>query len=623
MKMFLPFLLILTALDFGLGATLTVTDPTDMGPGSLRQALVEAADGDIITFALPVPGSIGLTSGELVIDKDLTIIGPGAANLTIERDSASSDLFGIIEITAGHIVSISGITLAHGDGETGAIHNLGTVTLQNCAILENTAFDLGACAGAICNTGDLTILNSTIADNSTSFAPAGISSSTGILTLTNCTLSGNIVGGLANGQQIVLDPPQSPGGALFISGGSAVITNCTIAGNIAGFGGDGIYAANATVEIKNTIIAGNGTQDVSGELDSLGYNLIGNGDGATVTPMTGDQIGTATSPIDPLLGPLQDNGGPTETRALLAGSPAIDKGGAADGVVTDQRGRFRPVDAIAIPPAQDGDNSDIGAFEKQAAQSLNISTRLQVLGGENILDAGFIITGTDPKRVLVRGIGPSLAAAMVPNFLADPVLELHDSTSLLLTNDNWKDSQEAEIEATNLAPKNDAESALITTLEPGTYTAILSGKSGGTGIGLVEVYDLDSAAISTLANTSTRGLVSTGDNVMISGFILGAGEGVVDKVLVLALGPSLASAGVTNPLEDPNLELHDGNGALIASNDNWRDSNEAEIEATGLAPTDDREAALLQSLPAGPYTAIVRGGEEQSGIALVEIFDLH
>jgi hypothetical protein len=623
MKMFPSFLLTLTAVNFSFGATLTVTNTADTGPGSLRQALVEAADGDIITFALPTPSSIGLTSGNLMVDKDLTITGPGAANLTIERDSASSDLFDILEITAGHIVSVAGVTVAHGDGETGAIYNLGTLTLENCAISENTASDLGACAGAICNTGDLTILNSTIANNVTAFAPAGISSFKGALTLTNCTLSGNLVGGFGSTPSVVLNPPQSPGGGLFLSGGSAVITDSTIADNIAGFGGDGIFVGNATVEIKNTIIAGNGTQDVSGKVGSLGYNLIGNGDGATITAAAGDQIGTATAPIDPLLGPLQDNGGPTETRALLPGSPAIDKGGAADDIATDQRGRFRPVDAIAIPPAQDGDNSDIGAFEKQAAQSLNISTRLQVLSGENILDAGFIITGTDSKRVLVRGIGPSLAEAMVPNFLADPVLELHDSTSLLLTNDNWKESQEAEIEATNLAPKDDAESALIATLQPGTYTAVLSGKSGGTGIGLVEVYDLDSAAISTLGNTSTRGLVSTGDNVMISGSILGAGEGLMDRVIIVALGPSLAAAGVTDPLEDPSLELYDGNGALIASNDNWRETDEAAIEATGLAPTDDREAALLQALPTGPYTAIVRGGGQASGVALVEIFDLH
>ncbi len=308
--------------------------------------------------------------------------------------------------------------------------------------------------------------------------------------------------------------------------------------------------------------------------------------------------------------------------AELYGSPAIDKG-LADGVTTDQRGHFRPVDAAAIPPAEGGDNSDIGAFEKQADHSRNISTRLQVLTGENILDAGFIISGTAPKRVLLRGIGPSLAQAMVPNFLVDPVLELHDAADLLVTNDNWKDGQEAEIEASGLAPTNDAESAIVATLDPGLYTAILSGKSGGTGVGLVEVYDLDAAAISTLGNTSTRGLVDTGDNVMISGFILGGGEGPMDNIIVRALGPSLATAGITNPLPNPSLELHDGNGVLIASNDNWRDTDEAEIEATGLAPTNDLESALVQALAAGPYTAIVSGVDQTSGVALVEVFDLH
>jgi hypothetical protein len=263
MKMLPSLLLTLTALNFSFGATLTVTNSADSGPGSLRQVLLEAVDGDSITFALPVPGSIGLTSGNLTVDKNVTITGPGTANLAIERDPASSDVFGIVEIAAGHSVSISGLTLAQGDSLTGAINNLGTLTLQNCAISENTAFDLGACAGAICNAGDLTILNSTIADNVTSYAPAGISSSSGILTLTNCTVSGNIVGGAASSRQIVLDPPESPGGGLFISGGSAVITNCTIANNIAPFGGDGIFATSATVEIKNTIVAGNGTEDVS------------------------------------------------------------------------------------------------------------------------------------------------------------------------------------------------------------------------------------------------------------------------------------------------------------------------------------------------------------------------
>jgi hypothetical protein len=203
------------------------------------------------------------------------------------------------------------------------------------------------------------------------------------------------------------------------------------------------------------------------------------------------------------------------------------------------------------------------------------------------------------------------------------VLELHDSTGLVSTNDNWKDSQEAEIEATGIPPSDDAESAIVATLAPGAYTAILEGKSGGTGIGLVEVYDLDSAANSTLGNISARGFVDTADNVMIGGFIVGAGEGLPGRVIVRAIGPSLSSAGIVSPLEDSELELHDQNGALIASNDNWKDTQQAEIEATGLAPTDDKEAAIVQTLTDGLYTAIVRGVNDTVGVALVEVFDLH
>ena len=225
--------------------------------------------------------------------------------------------------------------------------------------------------------------------------------------------------------------------------------------------------------------------------------------GATLTPAIGDQVGTDDSPIDPMLGTLQDNGGLTQTQALLPGSPAIDKGGPANGVPTDQRSRRRPVDDPTIVPASGGDNSDIGAFEVQADQSLNISTRASVLTGENILDGGFIVTGTDAKQILIRGLGPSLANQGVTGFLMDPTLELHDTNGVIQSNDNWKDNQESEIEATGIPPANDAESAIIATLAPGEYTVILQGKDGGTGIGLVEVYDLDTAADSTLGNLST------------------------------------------------------------------------------------------------------------------------
>ena len=256
------------------------------------------------------------------------------------------------------------------------------------------------------------------------------------------------------------------------------------------------------------------------------------------------------------------------------------------------------------------------------AQSLNLSTRLNVGTDDNVLIGGLIIDGTDSKEVIVRGIGPSLETAGLPpaGLLADPTLDLYQGDTLLMSNDNWKDSQESEIEATGLQPTNDLESAIVASLDPGEYTVILRGQNSGTGIGLVEAYDLDSAAVSTLANTSTRGFVETGDDVLIGGFIIGNGGS--DTVVVRAIGPSLADSGVATPLADPTLDLYDANGAVIRSDDDWRDSQESLIESTGLAPTNDAESAIIRSLEAGSYTAIVRGKDGGTGVALIEVYNL-
>ena len=267
-------------------------------------------------------------------------------------------------------------------------------------------------------------------------------------------------------------------------------------------------------------------------------------------------------------------------------------------------------------------------------QLLNISSRVDVLTGDQVAIAGFIINGTDPKRVVVRGIGPSLSGAGVQGTLQDPNLELHDgSRAMIASNDNWKTkpdgtSQQAAIEATGIPPNNDLESAIAITLNPGQYTAILAGKNGGTGIGLVEVYDLSRAANSKLSNISTRGFVGTNDNVMIGGLIIGKGNvGATGRVLVRAIGPSLGNAGVQGALQDPTLELHDASGTAIDSNDNWKtrpdgSSQQAAIEATGLAPSNDLESALLETLVPGNYTAIVRGKNSTTGVGLVEVYNL-
>ncbi len=233
---------------------------------------------------------------------------------------------------------------------------------------------------------------------------------------------------------------------------------------------------------------------------------------------------------------------------------------------------------------------------------------------------GFIITGTQTKRIIVRAIGPSLSS-VVPGVLANPTLELRTVFGdLIASNDNWRSDQEAEIIATGIPPSDDLESAIVAILQANTvaYTATVSGFNNGTGIGLVEVYDLDRTVDSKLANISTRGFVQTGDDVLIGGLIVLGQEPL--RVIVRAMGPSLAVPGA---LGNPTLELHDGNGAVIASNDNWRSDQEAEIIATGIPPTNDLESAIVRNLMPGNYTAIVRGVNGTTGVALVEAYGLN
>jgi len=243
--------------------------------------------------------------------------------------------------------------------------------------------------------------------------------------------------------------------------------------------------------------------------------------------------------------------------------------------------------------------------------------------GDNSAIGGFIITGNIPKHVLIRGIGPSLTkfGFSAAELLADPTLEVHGPGSFLRTNNNWKDTQESEISGTGLAPTNDLEAAIDVTLTPGQYTAILRGNGTGVGIGLVEVYDLNTSA-SKLGNLSTRALVRTGSNVVIAGFILG-NNGGNDRVIVRGLGPSLSSFGVSNPLQDPMLELRDGNGNLLKTNNDWIDdpAQAAEITAAGLAPSNTKESAIAASLPPGLYTAVLSGVNGGDGVGIVEVYD--
>jgi phospholipase/lecithinase/hemolysin len=255
-------------------------------------------------------------------------------------------------------------------------------------------------------------------------------------------------------------------------------------------------------------------------------------------------------------------------------------------------------------------------------KAVNLATRLFVDTGERVAIAGFIVTGDISKKVLIRGIGPSLAANGVPGPLADPVLTLFDNTAAAqMSNDDWKSSPDAaEIMNSGIAPTDDRESAIIASLPPGSYTVSLEGKGGGTGNGLVEVYDLASGSSSTLGNVSTRGFVGSGDNVMIGGVIIGSGENPI--VVIRALGPTLAANGVAEALLDPTLELFDENGVSLAFNDDWKQGQAQSVIATQLAPGDDREAVIVAFTPPGNYTAVVRGKDDMTGVALVEAYRL-
>lgn len=311
----------------------------------------------------------------------------------------------------------------------------------------------------------------------------------------------------------------------------------------------------------------------------------------------------------------------------IAPGADTDGNGLADGFETTYFGQ------LGVNPNGDPDGDGATNLQEELAGTnpvfsdvrlLNIATRLRVLQGDNVLIGGFIITGTQPKRIAVRGIGPSLAALGVPGTLSDPTLELHAAdNSLITSNDNWQEAPNAaEVSAVGLAPGDSRESVILQTLAPGSYSAILRGKNEEPGNGIVEAYDLDQSVASKFGNIASRGFVDTDDNVMIGGVIVnGTGTGS-PTIVVRAIGPSLAPFGIQNTLADPTLELHDGNGAVIAFNDNWKDSQQAEIEASGLMPTDEKESAIVRALAPGNYSAIVRGAGNTTGVGVVEAYNI-
>lgn len=735
--------------------TLIVTNTNDNGPGSLRQALADAHDNDIIGFDPALNGqTISLTHGELVIDKNVTLSGPGPTVLSISATKLSR----IFHLTPGHIGNIIGLTIRDGFDQTthqggGILNDHATLNISNCSIVENGHIDpfrssggggiyndgsdgtailtlsdssitsnvatfgggiyndgekngsatlslintsingnlafytdissgggagggilnalgnatLTNCTvshnqtgvpqpfpagdgGGISSTGSLTIVNSTINNNQAWLRGGGIDNY-GALSLTSTTLNDNSSlgahdgqgwgygGGIANQGSVNISNSTLTHNSTALSGGGVynngtlAIFNSTLNDNDATESGGGVYNfTGRTFEIGNTILktgnVGSNIFDNGGTVISRGYNLS-NDDGGGFLSSDGDQINT-----EPLLGSLQNNGGPTFTHSLQPGSPAINAGDPnfTPPPLYDQRG-------IGYDRIFDG-RIDIGSIELQptptppppTAQLANISTRLRVETGDNIGIGGFIITGAGSLQVAIRGLGPSLGQQGISDFLPDPIIELRDNSgSLIFSNDNWQDdptgSQVKQLIALGLAPNDPAESALVTTLTPGAYTVAVAGKNGGTGVALAELYNVDHTVPPgniKLANISTRGLVQTGENVMIGGFILTGASSENGQIIVRGIGPSLTPFGIPNVLADPTLELRDNNGALLVANDNWQDDPlmAAQLTAHGLAPPNPNESGIYISLSPSLYTAILAGKNGGVGVGLVEIYNL-
>ena len=653
--------------------TYTVTNTLDGGPGSLRQAILDAnshAGADTIAFNIPGSGVRTIAPGtELpAIAGPVTLDGYTQAGSSVNTAAAGDNAVILIQLNGSSAgANANGLTL--GPGSTGSI-------------IKGLVINRFAGSGLVIQSN-----SNTIAGNFIGTDPSGTAALGNSLDGISLQASSNTIGGTTIATRNVISANGRHG--MSLSGGAQnnqVQTNFIGADatgtHLLGNGGDGVFATASTSNLIGgtitragnppaNVIAGNAGSGVGVATGTTGLKILGNSihsngglgidlnrDGPTLNDIAETDADTGPNNLQnyPILTVFATNNGGfdvhlnarfkstpnTQFHVEYFSNDTYDPTGFGEGqtwlgsidITTSANGRDGW--GTAFQPAFPGKNLTMTAtdpngntseFSPQMGQQVNISTRLRVQTGDNVLIGGFIISGTDPKKVMVRGIGPSLAGFGIADPLADPTVEVHDNTSTLATNDDWKlradnTSQEAEIAAIGLAPSNDKESAIMLTLPANNsnYTAVLRGKNNTTGIGVVEAYDLDLAANSRLANISTRGLVESGDNVLIGGLITNTG---LTKVVVRAIGPSLGSFGINQPLLDPTLELYDGSGTVIATNDDWETSQKSEIEEAHLAPTVPSESAIFAVLRAGNYTAVVRGKNGATGIAVVEAYNVY
>ncbi len=517
------------------------------------------------------------SSGRIIADNSDGLIAQGGGNLVaagggnvVSHDGGSligQDGGGLIAQGGGNIVAQGGGNVVSNDGAS-------LIGQDGGGIVATGGGNLVGNSG-----GTFKINSASVASTATlqaATAPSGFTQSGGELNLSQITVIGpfNLNGGVLSGSGLILGDLTNNGG--YISPGHSA----------------GIMA-----------VTGNFTQGANGTL------IVENG-GPYPSQFDQLQVGGAASlggnlDVKLINGYTPD---PADTFSPLGYSSATGSFASVSGnaqATVNASGLLTSVDPAKPNP--------------KTGQPLNIATRLAIQSGDNVLIAGFIVTGPSgsTKKVLIRGLGPSLAGLGVPGTISDPLLELHNPDGSVVINDNWQQGDTTQIPP-GFAPSDPRESVVVATIGPGNYTAILKGAHGETGVGLAEVYDLDSASLAQLGNIATRGFVNTGDNVLIGGFIIGGTEPA--KMVVRAIAPSLVSI-LPGVLKATTLELHDANGSVI-SNEGWRSTQESEILATALQPGNDNEAAILATLVPGNYTAIVRGKNNTTGIAVVEAYNL-
>lgn len=543
-------------------------------------------------------------------------------------------------VTLKRVVFADLVTLDSAGNGTGGAMTGDFITLNtDSCIIENCRASQYGGAFEFIHGSTATITNTTFSHNSAGVLGGALTMFGGSLSMTGCNLTDNqlTAPGGGSAMMITADPGAGQIGPTDITG---AVENCVISNN---FGGpatiyDGFRSASPfnRLQYKSNKIYPSDSSAFF--IDSFGSRSVADINAMTLRLADGSSVVKAPVPNTASTAPVSigailmvpqmtaATGAPGESLPVPAYIGYASSAGAA---VLDGTTMRNPSDVVqtssnAVHTLTVSGNSFVTT--PLPGLALNIATRLPVGTGQQVLIGGFIIQGPNPKTIMLRAIGPSLPLAGV---LQDPYLELHDSAgAVLATNDNWKttnigglltSSQVMDIVASTIPPSQNAESAIIATLNPGAYTAVVRGATNDTGIAVIEGYDLDPDPVSKLANISTRGFVLTNDNVMIGGFIFGGGPGAT-KVVVRGIGPSLAAFGVTNPLVDPMLELHDGNGATIDSNDDWK-SNQAAVQATGLQPSNDAEAAMLVSnLAPGGYTAILRGKNGGVGVGVLEVY---